>query len=58
MALGTQLILVSVGLNIVDRQLGGEMGTWLKSYGNSKTWYADSWGWVRDVRSILSVYCD
>ena len=57
MALGPQLVLVSGGLNIVARQPGGAKGTRLKSCRPSKTWYAESWGWVCDVRSILSVSC-
>ena len=57
MDLGTHLVLVSGGLNIVARHSGGANRTWLNSCWPYKTWYADSWGWVRDVWSILSVSC-
>ena len=57
MALVTQILLVSGGLNIVARHPGGAKGTRLNSRGPSKTWYADSWGWVRDVRSIFNLSC-
>ena len=57
MALGLQLILVSGGLKIVARNPGMAKGTWLKSYGPPKTWYADSWGWVRDFYSMFNASC-
>ena len=57
MALRTQLVLVSGGLKIVVQNPGGVKGTWLKSRGPSKTWYADSWVWVHDVKSIFNLSC-
>ena len=57
MALGTQIVLVSGGFNIVVQHPGGATGTWLKSCGTSKTWYADSWVWVHGGRSIFNVSC-
>ena len=57
MDLDPKLVLVSGRLMIVSRQPGGAKGTQLNSCGISKTWYADSWGRVSDVRSILSVSC-
>ena len=55
MSLGTQLVLVSGGLKIVSRHPGGAKRTRLKSCGPSKTWYAEIWGLVRDVRSIFNL---
>ena len=57
MALGNQLVLVYGGLKTVARHPGGVHGNWLESCGPSKTWYFDSWGWVRDVQSIFNVSC-
>ena len=57
MDLGTQLVLVSGVLKIFARHPGGEKWTRLKSYEPYKTWYADSWGWVQDLRSIFNVSC-
>ena len=57
MYLGTQIVLVYGGLKIVARNTGGVKGTLLKSCGSSKTWYADSWGWVHDVRSMFNMPC-
>ena len=57
MALGTQIIRVSSGLKIVVQQPGKAKGTQLKSFGHSKMWYADSWGWVRYIRVIFNVSC-
>ena len=57
MALVTHLILVSIWLKIVVRHTGREKETRLKSCGTSKTWYADSWGWEQDFRSIFNVSC-
>ena len=58
MALGPQLILFYCGLKIVAQHPVGENGNRLKLCGPSKTLYADSWGWVRDVRIIFNVSCD
>ena len=58
MALSPQIIHVSGGLKIVAPYPGGAKGTWLNLCGPSKTWYAGSWGWVRDFRSILNVSCN
>ena len=57
MALGTQIVIVSGGFNIVARHTGSEKETRLKSYGPSKTWYADSWVCVRDAQIIFMVSC-
>ena len=57
MALGPQLFCVSGGLKIVARQPGGAKRTRLNSCGPSKTWYADSWGWVRYIQIIFNVSC-
>ena len=57
MALGTWIVTVSGGLKILARYPSGAKGTQLKSCGTSKMWYAESWGWVRDVRSIFNVSC-
>ena len=57
MSLGTQLVLVCGGLEIVAQHPGGAKGTQLKSCGPSKPWYTDNLGWVHDVRSIFNVSC-
>ena len=57
MAIGTQLVLLYGGLNIVAQHHGGAKGTRLKSCGPSKTWYSDSCGWVHDVQGIFNVSC-
>ena len=58
MSLGPQIILVSVGLNVFSRHPGGAKKTQLKSYGSSKTYYSDSWGWVCGFWRIFNVSCD
>ena len=55
MSLRIHLVLVSDWLKIAARNPGGAKRTCLKSGVTSKTWYTDSWGWVRDVRSIFNV---
>ena len=57
MSLGNQIVLVSGGLKIVARHPCGAEGTQLKSCRPSKTWYANSWVWVCDVRSLFNVSC-
>ena len=57
MALGPQLVLVSGVLNIVAQNPGVLKGNWLKLCGHFKTWYSESWGWVRDIVIIFNVPC-
>ena len=44
-------------MKIIARHPGGANGIRLNFFGTSKTWYADNWGWVQDVRSIFNVSC-
>ena len=57
-ALGLNEPLISSGLKIFALVPGGPNGIFLKSCWPSNTWKADSWGWILEVRSILSVSCD
>lgn len=60
MARGPHDVLVSGGLKMVARVPGGAQGTRLKSCVPSSTWYEESWGCTREVRSIFreSWACD
>ena len=58
MTFGPQLVLVSGGLKIFSWHPGGTKVDRLNSCRPSKTWYADSSGWVRGLHIIFNVSCD
>lgn len=50
-------VLVSGGLKMVALVPMGHHGTLLKSWTPSRTWYADTFGWTLEVRSMFRESC-